>query len=344
MNANITSQASVATACTTAFIIPLRHPESANNYDVVLQLLKKTVLSLLGQSDPDIRIVIVCNHEPDIGITDSRLYFINAPFANPSSGKGASVPLEVLLLDKGAKLAIGAAAALSFQPRYFFFIDADDWIHQDTSTVMNKRYGIGDNAPSLASFPKGYYVNEGYLVNIDAWRYRKVYGLNRYCGSSFAYRRDVIQGLLAGLTRNHPGLPQHLRELGKELGTKEAISLPDAGGIAKTFERGHFYNIFADHGWTFFYLEKHLNFTPEPIPLTAICWIVDNGENHSATHLSDRALPFKADLQQTFSVSKNTSNSDGETAGLKSRLLYYLSAKRSQLTWLVSRVRKVNLY
>ena len=319
--------------CGTAFVVPLRHPQSANNYQAVLDLLKSTVSSLLRQSDSDIKIIIACNQLPDLGIADPRLYFIEVPFDNPTKEKGAKVPLENLLVDKGSKLVVACTAALSFNPHYIFFIDADDWAHQDLSKALKKK-------ASIATAPEVLYVNQGFLVNISTWRYRKVYGLNRYCGSTYAYHNSFIKRHLSVILYRFAFIQDHLQRSDTLSRNDFETPIPKQDTLLNCLERGFFYNVFADHGWTYFYLVNSCELKPKALKLSAICWVVDNGENHSATHLSNRACPFSDTVRKQY-IDVDLALPEARPIA---RIRSFLSARRSQLTWFISRLRGINLY
>jgi len=48
-----------------SFIIPLRSPETTNNWKQVSSDCVKTILSILQQTDQDFDVYLVCNKEPE---------------------------------------------------------------------------------------------------------------------------------------------------------------------------------------------------------------------------------------------------------------------------------------
>ncbi len=57
------------------FLTTVRHPVNSNNFEKVELLLNLTARSVLNQTDPDFRFVIVCNEIPDISVEDPRIVY-----------------------------------------------------------------------------------------------------------------------------------------------------------------------------------------------------------------------------------------------------------------------------
>jgi len=149
------------------FVIPLRNPETAQDWERCNALCQQTVRSALGQSDRDVRVIVSCkDFTPDI--LDDRLTILRYPFETPERTWEANAS------DKYLKIGHGLVEAHRYAPCYVMKLDADDLVTKRLSAMV---HGIG--------YKPGYYLDSGYLWSEGSWVVRQVdrnFHLN--CGSS----------------------------------------------------------------------------------------------------------------------------------------------------------------
>lgn len=64
------------------FITSVRHPDTANDYTRCLELLSDTLYSIKQQTNPDYRIIVVCNEIPAFP-KDDNIDFVQVSFEPP---------------------------------------------------------------------------------------------------------------------------------------------------------------------------------------------------------------------------------------------------------------------
>lgn len=62
------------------FVIPFRARNKSKNWNLDVQLLQRTIRSLLAQTDARLRVVLVYSDMPDIYINDSRFVAVSFPY------------------------------------------------------------------------------------------------------------------------------------------------------------------------------------------------------------------------------------------------------------------------
>jgi hypothetical protein len=137
-------------------------------------LLRSTLRSVLGQSDPDFR-VLVCGHDrPALSeLDDRRVEFLVADQPPPADPKA-------FRRDKMHKRRLIALRLRQFGGGYFFPLDADDLV----SNRLVAEIRSGDNR-------RGYSLTKGYVLDWNNRRLAPVPGawdatFDRVCGSSAA--------------------------------------------------------------------------------------------------------------------------------------------------------------
>jgi FkbM family methyltransferase len=157
---------------TMLFAISLASQKAAADWDLTSDLLRRTLRSVINQSDGRWR-VIVCGHEkPELAeFGDPRIMFVEADIDPPAhSGQFRK--------DKMWKRRLLGSFLRDLGGGYFFPLDADDLIHKDlVQSVLE-----GDNR-------RGYRVERGYAQDFSNQRLAPVPGVwsvpfDRVCGSS----------------------------------------------------------------------------------------------------------------------------------------------------------------
>jgi hypothetical protein len=166
------------------FLLPVKHPDSCNNWQRVCQLLEATLRSILGQSSGRFKIIVICTQKPVIGIESEKIIYEIANLPRPSTESGER--------DKALKLVLGFSQAKKHNPDYVMALDPDDFI---SSNIVD--YALAEKHP-LGYFLDSGYISEGEpsLIHIDK-------GFYHYCGTSLIVRPDAFAGLVRGDRYRH---------------------------------------------------------------------------------------------------------------------------------------------
>lgn len=250
------------------FITAVRHPLNSSSYERVSRLLDATLRSVCRQTDDQFRVVVVHNEMPAVTIEDSRIHFVRVTFPAPSPQKTAEIDYNTGIIDKGAKLAIGLAAARVDHPNHVMFIDCDDLVHCEVAAFANARAGH-----------PGWYSPSGYVHTTGTRSVQAMStGFHRKCGSSAIIRTDLIP------------VPSDLPQTATKAEVIEAVGFQ------------HLYRLIGTHGkW-----EEHL--TPlgvkvEPLPFPAAVWLIGTGENASGNLVSNRdRVPITEAVTEAFGL------------------------------------------
>lgn len=164
------------------FGISLASKQTVNDWPRTVQLLRRTLLSLLNQTDPRFR-VFICGHErPDLEeLDDPRVTFMTADIAPPKRPSG-------FRKDKMWKRRLIGAALRDLGGGYFFPLDADDLVHKRLV-----EYVLSDNNE------RGYLIEQGYGEDFLSKRLAPIPGawsasFDRVCGSCAAlyFKKDEL--------------------------------------------------------------------------------------------------------------------------------------------------------
>lgn len=281
------------------FVISLRHPKNANNFAHVEKLLSITLQSICGQTDPNFKVIVVCNEKPNVSFQDERIHYHVVAFDAPSDKKAAALENQPKFLDKGTKYLAGLLYAEKFDPKYVCIFDADDWLNKNFVKEINQ-------APDYPVW----YVNKGYMVNYQTKEYKNISGFNRYCGSSFVYDYQYLMSvaeLKAPLTQDS---------------TQDEM-------VAATSD---FYisQLLANHTITYRLFDEK-GTTPQEVPLNSACWLQATGENVSGTKGRNNGVPIDARFAEEFSLPKEMLSV--QKPSLAAKIHNGLFALRSAYTW-----------
>ncbi len=285
-----------------AFVCPIRHPATSNNYDEVLSLLKLTITSVCAQNtNEDFIFVVVCNEVPNIELTaqqQQKVVFLPVDFTPSDTNKGTAVPLDAVKFDKGTKTTRGLLYLKAHKPDYVFIMDGDDWINTNIiETTKNKNVDL-------------WYSNSGYIVNYKNQTYIKKYGVCRYCGSTFIYKYDTLMALT-----------------GVDKITDEQ---PSQALIAEQLDDHLLTNILGNHRHQLaFYQERNL--VVKEIPIPTVGWILNTGENHTGKDGGVHGLPLTPKFLNTFGV--NHISLQPQNIDFKSTLLTKVDSFKSWGGW-----------
>lgn len=153
------------------FIIPLRAKSASKDWDRVCGLLRDTVLSALGQSDRNFKIIVACHDRPDLGdITDDRVMVLQGDFPAPRS-------LLEQAYDKRAKKRLAAIEIRRQGGGYVMLLDSDDFVSRRLVEFVSRD-----------ADPDGYYFSDGYEFFARDNVMRPVENFYRLCGSCYIVR------------------------------------------------------------------------------------------------------------------------------------------------------------
>ncbi len=146
------------------FVIPLRNPETAQNWERCNALCQQTVRSALAQTN--VRVIVACK-DFDAGMKDERLTVLRHPFPTPPRD------WHEQHLDKYRKIAHGLVEARKHAPCYIMKLDADDLLDKSLSEIVHRD-----------GHKPGYYLYRGYLWREGSPLVRPVDNFHLHCGSS----------------------------------------------------------------------------------------------------------------------------------------------------------------
>lgn len=197
------------------FGIPLRSKAVSKNWEQVTKIFNRTLHSVLGQTDPNIKVIVACHEIPEISIKDERLEFLIADTPYPTNSRE-------MMLDKGWKISMIAMRIRELGGGYTMLVDADDLVSNRIAEYVNSH-------PN----ENGFLSKNGYIYN-DGFSYvKKVYALHRICGSCAIVNycvEDLPDHMPENLWDNssvdrwiirksHRVVPQLLKEMGRPLRT-----------------------------------------------------------------------------------------------------------------------------
>ncbi len=283
------------------FITSIRHPLNSNNFRHVEQLFEISLRSVCAQSDPDFRVVVVCNGVPAVAFDDPRVRYHVVDFPPPSSMAAATIPREMMCRDKGTKLLSGMLLARRhFKPSHFFIFDADDLISHGVAAYVNAH-------PSA----DGWYVDRGYALHWVTKRIQRKRGLVRYCGTS--------------LVPNADGL---LRVCGVDESLTETTTQEQ---LIKSVPTRVLDDIFGNHqAMVGFCFDRGLRL--QPLPIRGATYVAANGENQTLTSHDAGGIPITEAFRQEFGLSPSFASQD--RASYADYVQEFFRSSLSELGWL----------
>lgn len=166
------------------FVIPVRHPDNAANWQALKSRLAETLRSIAAQTSDDWEGVVVANRGSDLPPMPERFRVEAVDFApNPlhelTEGTRERV-YEAFRLDKGQRVLAGMLSCRS--PNYFMIVDDDDFVSNRLAAFVRDKAG-----------PPGWELAEGYVWSEGG---RVVYRhpeFSKLCGTSHIVRADLLE-------------------------------------------------------------------------------------------------------------------------------------------------------
>jgi hypothetical protein len=114
-----------------AFLTSLRARSLAKNWDYHVWMLERVVVSMLAQSEGDVRVVVACHDVPETPLaSDSRVHFLPVKFPPPERNN------DDMCCDKVLKLSAGCRWAADNGADYVVFNDADDLVSSRIGSLV----------------------------------------------------------------------------------------------------------------------------------------------------------------------------------------------------------------
>jgi hypothetical protein len=157
------------------FVIPLKSREASKSWLQVSKLLERCVQSICRQTDPNFKVVVVCNQRPDITFSHPCLHYLEVDFPVPE------LNLQSRNYDKAKKIIAGLLYARQFSPTHAMLVDADDCVSHRIAALTKQH-------PEA----NGWFVNKGYVYqeNSHLIYYRKL-AFHNICGTCNILRFDL---------------------------------------------------------------------------------------------------------------------------------------------------------
>lgn len=212
------------------FVIPLRGKASSNDWEAVSRDVRRTLRSVLNQSDGRFRVLLSCAEVPDLAnISDERLTILTGayPVARTFMEKAS---------DKRAKKRAAGAYLGERGGGYVMLLDADDYVSRD----LVKHVLTSDNR-------SGYYFDEGYILYALTNTFEKIGSFFKKCGSCYVTyfepeelpKNRTDENTAFEAYKNHRLARETAAEQGKML---ERVPFPAAVYVLETGE-----NLSTDH-------------------------------------------------------------------------------------------------
>lgn len=209
------------------FIIPVRHPENARDWQSVKTKLAETVHSISMQTSGAWNAVIVANRGSDLPDLPSRfdVKWVDFP-PNPLSERDRSDReklYDAFRIDKGRRILAGMLHA--DKTGYIMLMDDDDFVSNRITEFVVQNFG-----------GNGWYIKNGYVW---AERGNLLYlhdNFSKFCGSSHIIRSDLYRlppmfespsdDYIRRMLGSHMFIHEHLDSIGANL-----APLPFVGAI-----------------------------------------------------------------------------------------------------------------
>lgn len=248
-----------------AFITSLRHPDNAVDYGEVERLLQRSLRSVTSQTGGGFVVIVVGNRAPSFRLPP-RVHFVQVDFPAPPEPTVREERWEVVIRDKGTKLAVGLLAAHAFSPDFAMMFDADDFVHRGLSEWVARQ-------PREAN---GWFVSQGWMYSGARGAAKPIRDLHRVCGTCYI-------------------VPWRMYEVPDGIGTDAS----QEELIAAFGERLRW--LMGKHNGSDRWLADHGN-PLEELPFDGAVYHVDTGENHSRKTLSEPLPMMPRAVAARFSI------------------------------------------
>lgn len=186
------------------FIIPVRHPGSVKDWNVLQDYLRQTLASIAAQSSPGWDCVVVANTgaplpnmPPNCCVTR-----VDLPLPNmPDRETQLEAYYDAVRHDKGLRIHAGLYGIADSS--HVMVVDFDDFVHRRLAEfVSSHRDG------------PGWKISQGYVWSGGSWCFAKS-RFHLMCGTSHIIRRDLLGSFVTA--DGHPDIATIKRRLGSHI-------------------------------------------------------------------------------------------------------------------------------
>lgn len=166
------------------FVIPVRHPDNARDWNALTSKLRQTMASISNQSHPDWRGIVVANEGAKLPPMPAKFEAVRVGFPPNDLHEFQKAPPDAVRdafrLDKGRRVLSGMLHAAP--TRFFMIVDDDDLVSSEITS-------------HAAAHPDsyGWFVNQGYLWTDGGRWFLKIDDFDRRCGTSLIIRSDLYE-------------------------------------------------------------------------------------------------------------------------------------------------------
>jgi hypothetical protein len=158
------------------FVAPLQSPRASKHWPNVCKLAKRTVHSILDQTHPDFRLLLVCNEPPPGLPMHPKLTVVQRDLPVPDMSIW-----ENRMVDKWRKVRIGLVATRTFTPCHVMITDADDLVSNRLAEVCAANPNCG-----------GWVFASSWMYDENSrWILHRRNGFNSVCGTSSIVRVEL---------------------------------------------------------------------------------------------------------------------------------------------------------
>lgn len=166
------------------FIIPIRHPDNANDWGMTKQNLEQTLASISGQTLDDWQCIVVANHGSDLPpMPDNcKVCYVDYPPNQVHTQGNVDKELfyEAFRVDKGRRVLAGMLSA--GETDFFMIVDDDDFVHRELCAHAH------DNPSS-----NGWYIKNGYVWGEGGKLLMEHSDFHLLCGTSHIIKSDLFK-------------------------------------------------------------------------------------------------------------------------------------------------------
>jgi len=116
------------------FVMALKSPAASADWGMVQRVFEQTLTSVCNQDDGAFRVIVVCNHKPQLRRPAHRsVHFLVKDLPTPDVKASGET-----MMDKWTKLAHGLVFARELRPDFVMLMDADDLVSRRLADHANR--------------------------------------------------------------------------------------------------------------------------------------------------------------------------------------------------------------
>ncbi|GGD40804.1 glycosyltransferase family A protein [Muriicola marianensis] len=171
------------------FVIPVKSSVVSNDWALFSKLLERTLRSVVGQTNPNFKVIISCHEIPTLDYSSDKLIFHQVSFPSPVlDGLSAEEKNRTREDDKARKILEGLSVAMKFDPEYVMVLDSDDCVHKN---LVERTLNSGRDVP-------GWYMKQGYIYRESAnIAFQNLQNFHTLCGSSIIVKPRYLKAFIS---------------------------------------------------------------------------------------------------------------------------------------------------